>query len=243
MKLYFLLKLNPILLDLIRRSDQHQFLSRYMTMLDESYITLLDKYPPESLSLQLSVMKHENTFPFQATEEDFQLSPTFVVHDTLRIIPRHFPVSRTTPVQAFKEHRAALRKFFLDPVRSKHHNFQRSTGKMYAKSLLACFNYLNTQHFRYDYCPHCSVGWRQLIPFNTEETERNLNAVFHNRGNTSAGHQTTNKDWDEYFTNNAEDAVSTEKDIQAWSANWHQLVVSKENAKSQNCPSYHSCKE
>jgi len=236
----FLLKLNPILLDLIRRSDQHQFLSRYMTRLDESYIALLDRYPPESLALQLSVMKHKNTFPSQATEETFQLPPSLVVHDVLCIIEEHsyllFPIFGVVDtVQMSKEHRAALREFVLDPVRSRHHNFQRSAGKMYAKSLLACFNFLETRLFRYDNCPHCFPHGRQLIPFNTKE---DLNDAFHEQeiGNKSEGHQTTNGDWDKYFSNNPEnvDIVDTEKDIQAWSANWHQ-VISRGERGPPNC--------
>jgi len=239
-KLTLLLRLNPILLHLIRQSDQHQFLSRYMTMLDESYIALLDRYPPESLALQLSVMIHTNTFPSQATEEDFQLPPSFVKHDTLWIIQKPlyqipFRVGFTGAARAFKGHRAALHEFLLDRARSRHYNFQSLAGRMYAKSLLACFNFLDTQLFRYDYCPHCFMDGFQLIPFNMEETEEDPNAVFHNQdtwdtiGNTSDGHQTKNEEWDKYFTYNPEDTdiVDTEKDIQVWSANWHQAFSHK----------------
>ena len=216
----FLLELNPILLDLIHRSDQHQFLSQYMTMLDEFYIALLDSYPPESLALLLSMIIHENIFPSQAAKQIFQLLPSYVEHDTLYIIREYS--------QVHSEHRAALCEFLLDPVRSRHHNFQRSAGKMYAKSLLACFNFLETQLFRYDNCPHCFPHGRQLIPFNTEESEEDLNDAFHEQeiGNKSEGHQTTNGDWDKYFSNNPEnvDIADTEKDIQAWFANWHQVI-------------------
>jgi len=248
----FLLQLNPMLLDLIRRSDQHQFLSRYMTMLDESYIALLDRYPPDSLALLLSTIIHENIFPSQATEEFFQLLASYVEHDTLCIIREYFssllPVFfHEDTVQEDKEHRAALREFFFDPVRSRHHNFQPSAGKLYAKSLLSCFNFLGTQLFRYSHCPHCFPDGRQLIPFNTKE---DLNDAFHGQEpgdtirNKSEGHQTTKEDWDKYFSNNPEnvDIVDTEKDIQAWSANWDQVIFWGEGAQL-NCPVYQTSKK
>jgi len=251
MKLYFILKLNPILLDLIRRSDQHQFLSRYMTMLDESYIALLDRYPPDSLALLLSIIIHENIFSSQATKDAFQLLPNYAEHDTLCIIREQFSLlyyilGPADTVQVSKEHRAALREFVLDPARSRHHNFQRSNGKMYAKSLLACFSFLDTQLFRYNYCPHCFPDRHQLIPFNTEESEEDLNDAFHEQeiGNKSEGHQTANEDWDKYFSNNPEnvDIVDTEKDIQAWSANWDQVISRGEDAQL-NCPVYKPSKK
>jgi len=199
-----------------------------MTMLDEFHIALLDSYPPESLALLLSMIIHEHIFPSQAAKQNFELLPSHVEHDTPYIIREYS--------QAFKEHRAALREFLLDPVRSRHHNFQLSAGKMYAKSLLACFNFLETQLFRYDNCPHCFPHGRQLIPFNTEE---DLNDAFHEQetgdtiGNKSEGHQATNGDWDKYFSNNPEnvDIVDTEKDIQAWFANWHQVISRGERGR------------
>jgi len=207
-----------------------------MTMLDESYIALLDRYPPESLALLLPMIIHENIFPSQAAQDTFQLLPSYVGHDALCIIREYFsflfPILHENTVQVYKEHRAALREFLLDPVRSRHHNFQSSAGKMYAKCLLACFNFLDTQLFRYDNCPHCYPHGRQLIPFYAKEIEQYIDAAFHNRktgdklGNKSEGHQTTNGDWEKYFSNNPEnvDIVDTEKDIQAWFANWHQVI-------------------
>jgi len=245
-----------MLLELIHRSDQHQFLLQYMTMLDESYIALLDRYPPDSLALLLSIIIHENIFPSQATEQYFQLLTSYVEHDTLCIIREHFSLLYPTlgladAVQVSKEHRAALREFVLDSARSRHHNFQRSNGKMYAKSLLACFGFLDTQLFRYDYCPDCYVDGLRLIPFNMEETKKNLRALFHNdeTGDTIGSkleleaHQTKNEDWKQYFTYNPEnvDIVDTEKDIQAWSTNWHQVVY-KENSESWNCPTLRKSK-
>jgi len=232
-----LILLNPTLLELIRRSDQHQFLSRYMTMLDESYIALLEKYPPEQLALPLCIIMHENRFPAHATTYFFQLRMSFEEHDTLCIItkPDCLPYDA---VKELEEHRAALREFFLDPVRSRHHNFRRSAGRMYARSLLACFSFLDTQLFRYDHCPHCFLDGLQLIPYNTLQTEKELNVIFHNQetqdtmGSKSEGQ----------YNPRDSDIADTEKDIKAWSENWHQ-VVSKENAHPQNCPSCGICKK
>ena len=242
-KYIFLLHLNPILLELIRQSSQHQFLSQYLTILDEFLIAALDTYPLESLALQLSTLMHENTFPSPATGLDFCLLPLHAEDNILCIVPQHvYQIIETGILDAedlHEAHRATLREFFLNPVRSKHHSFQSSAGKIYVESLLACFNYLDTQLFRYDYCPHCFLDGFQLISFNTEETEEDLNTVFHNQGtgdtirNKSEGHHTVNEDWNENVSYNPEDTdiVNTEQDIQAWYANWHQVVVSKENTK------------
>jgi len=135
----FLKQINPALLQQIRQSDQHQFLSRYLTMLDESYLVIMDQYPSQALSSQISIMMHADVFPPEALDLSFQLQPFLERQDILGLCGADGNSESRGPTET---QRIVLREFLLDPARSKHHNFQSSAPKLYATTLLICFQYL-----------------------------------------------------------------------------------------------------
>jgi len=146
----FLTVVNPALVELFVRSELG-YSSQYQTLLDETYIALLDEYPENVLSLHISLMMHRNEFPFDALTVAFQLFDFQADEDLLAML--EFPFyDDLTPMDDhmwdndnplnLKSHLTALREFLKDPKRSKHHNFQQTAPEVYSKALLLCFKYL-----------------------------------------------------------------------------------------------------
>lgn len=197
----FLNWVNPVVLELIGRSNQHEFLSRYRTMLDEFYVALMDQYPPQTLALQISILMLGNFFPRQTLELPFQLLPFSKSDDCLAILG------------ATKEHKNYLRSYLLDPARSKHHNLRDYGMKIYAKALLGCFSYLEKVLFFDD--SSIDEAWLN------ESGMRRKNST---QGYSQAAHVSEHENQTDSEADHPEnDTAVPAKDIQTWFQDWHRI--------------------
>ena len=209
-KQYFLKLVNPVILRLLRQSDQHQFLSRYLTMMDQSLIALMDEYPPYTLALQISIMMHADVFPHATLDLGFQL-PAFREEDDRLGILRFG--DNSTDLGSTKAHRSILREFLIDPTRSHHHHFQSTEPMLYAMALLGCFDYLSKVVVRED----CSIDetWLNQCVSSVVSSEE---MTVENQG----GHATPENDSNELIPGSSEryTTFDTKKDIEAWQRGW-----------------------
>jgi len=237
----FLKRVNPVLIELIRRSDQHHLLSWYLNMLDESYLALMDQYPPQTLALQISVMMHYDILPRLALYLPFQL-PGFQEEDNILAILSFRDYSKNLgPTRA---HRNFLRKFLLDPARSKHHNFQDTAPTIYATALLGCFRYLKKVTVSHelsinetwlDKCQDDTDDTRSTKTGSTGEYNQASAQGHQGRLSTTEGqvdsktdhpqtvHTNLKRDKGQYTARRAEELhnkVDTERDFQTWYQDW-----------------------
>ena len=206
----FLKWVNPVLLRFLQQSDQHQFLSRYLTMMDESFLALMDQYQPHTLALQISIMMHDDIFPDSALDLGFQILAFLEKDDKLGILRFSDHSEDLGPTKA---QRSMLREFLIDPTRSRHHHFLSPGPGLYAMALLGCFDYLNKVVIRDD----CSIDetWlNQYSSFVVSSEEITLD----NQG----GHATPENYCAETTPGSSEEytTIDTAQDIQTWKQGW-----------------------
>ena len=247
----FLGEIHPALVDAIRLSDQHQFLSHYLTMVDQSYVTLLDTYPPGSLAIYISMFMHGNVFPYAALGTDYQFSPFDKEDNILMLNSRPQSVLKTEALKnlAIKKHIAAVHKFLLDPTRSKHHNFQSLAAKTYVKGLQTWFAYLGALTYCYNLCE--DFGSIELTPFIMGKETADLQGFFDSNGQFSSPEylewdalpmddQFTKENWDQYFLSKPEqdEVFETRKDMKTWYQDWHKNFAFQLDLKSSHYMEY-----
>ena len=208
----FLKQVNPVILRLLRKSDQHQFLSRYLTMIDESFLALMDEYPPHALALQISIMMYDDVFPDIALLLGFQLPAFWEEDDKLEILAFSDDL---TDVGLTKAHRSILREFLVDPTRSRHHHFLSPGPRLYAMALLGCFDYLSKVVILED----CSVDEPWLNQHATPVVSSEEMTV-ENQG----GYAILQNKCDEIIPGSEEyTTIDTEKDMRGWQRGWRDI--------------------
>jgi len=217
----FLKWVNPVLLRLLRQSDQHQFLSRYLTMMDECFLALMDQYPPHALALQISVMMHDDVFPDFALDLSFQL-PAFREEDEkLGILCL---TDNSEDLGPTKAHRSILCEFLVDPTRSRHHHFLSTEPKLYAMALLGCLDYLSKVVIRQD----CSIDetWLDQHASSVVSSEE---ITLDNQG----AHATPENYCAEITPGSSEEytIIDTAQDIQTWKQGWPDDFETDESLK------------
>lgn len=212
----FLKSVNPLILELLRLSNQHQFLARYLAMMDKSFLALMDEYSSNTLALQISIMMHGDVFLCSALDLGFQLAEFGKQDDKLGILGFSDHLADLGPTKA---NRSILCEFLVDPSRSLRPNFQSTGPRLYVMALLGCFGYLNKIIINED----CSIDktWlyqhSSLLVLSEETSSEGRNATPGN--NCDKINPSSSK---EYAT------LDTENDIKAWQQGWRDTFEADE---------------